>query len=153
MLHTPNYNTRGRGRAFCGPTAIAAVTGVSISEIRDVIRSQIGTKINGHARAVMGISNTVMLTTMERLGWRVIAKSGDTDNDMNRRDVFRFGDFLDYVQMHEHDGPYIVNVTRHYYAVDRDEVCDTMTKIPIEIHRFKRGRRRWVQRWWQFEKL
>jgi hypothetical protein len=72
-------------------------------------------------------------------------------NRANRHDVFRFGDFLDYMQMREHAGPYIVNVTGHYYAVDCDEVCDTRTQIPIEIHRFKRGRQRWVKRWWQFE--
>lgn len=148
MLHTPNYDIRG-GRAFCGPTAIAAITGQPISLIREVIRAQVGTKINGHARAVMGVSNKVLLGTMDRLGWRVIDQSGDAD----RRNVFRFGDFLDHVQMHEHDGPYIVNVTGHYYAVDQDEICDTHTQIPIEIHRFKNGRRRWIKRWWQFEKL
>ncbi len=151
MLHTPNYDVRGR--AFCGPTAIAAITGEPISVIREVIRSQIGTKSDGTAMPVMGISNTVLLGTMTVLKWRVINESGSTDNRLNRMDVFRFGDFLNHIQMHEHDGPYIVNVTGHYYAVDADEICDTHTKIPLEIHRFKRGRRRWVQRWWQFEKL
>jgi hypothetical protein len=150
MLHTPNYDVRSR--AFCGPTAIAAVTGEPISHIRDVIRSFVGPKSNGHARAIMGLSNRLLLATMSKLGWRVINRSGDADNRSNRRDVFRFGDFLDYVQMHEHEGPYIVNVTGHYYAVDADEICDTDLKIPIEIHRFKHGRQRWVQRWWQFAK-
>lgn len=153
MLHTPNYDI-GRGRAFCGPTAIAAITGEPISVIREVIRSQIGTKSNGTAMPVMGVSNTVLLGTMERLGWKIIQTSGDTENNRcHSMDVFRLGDFLNYIQMHEHDGPYIVNVTGHYYAVDSDEICDTYTQIPIEIHRFKRGRKRWVQRWWQFEKL
>jgi hypothetical protein len=163
MLHTPNYDIRGR--AFCGPTAIAAITGEPISVIREVIRSQIGTKIDGTAMPVMGISNKVMLRTMEELGWRVIKSDshaqqirrqlGDDEDVLTpaEMDIVRFGDFLDYVQMHEHVGPYIVNVTRHYYAVDADEVCDTHTQIPVEIHRFKRGRRRWVQKWWQFEKL
>jgi hypothetical protein len=149
-LHTPNYDIRGG--AYCGPTAIAAITGQPISVIREVIRTQIGTKANGHAMPVMGVSNKDLLATMATLGWRVIAESGDAENESNRRDIFRFGDFLDYVQMHEHAGPYIVNVTGHYYAVDSDEICDTHLQIPIEIHRFKRGRRRWVKRWWQFEK-
>ena len=43
-------------------------------------------------------------------------------------------------------------VTRHYYAVDQDEICDTFLRLPLEIHRFKRGRARWVKRLWQFAK-
>lgn len=150
MLHTPNYDVRSR--AFCGPTAISAVTGEPISLIRDVIRSQIGTKSNGHARAIMGLSNELLLSTMTLLEWRCVAKSGDTENQSNRHDIFRFGDFLDTLQMKEAGLPYIVCVTGHYYAVDQDEVCDTATKIPIEIHRFKRGRQRWIKCWWQFQK-
>jgi hypothetical protein len=150
MLHTPIYDVRVL--PYCGPTAIAAVTGEPVSVIRDIIRSQIGTKSNGDARPIMGVSREILLKTMHTLGWLVIAKSGDTNNRENPKDVFRLGDFLDHLQMREQAGPYIVNVTRHYYAVDQDEICDTRTRIPLEVHRFKRGRRRWVQCWWQFAK-
>jgi len=145
MLHTPIYDVRGM--PYCGPTAIAAVTGEPVSIIRDIIRAQVGPKRNGHARAVMSVSNKIMLTTMNTLGWHVISCYIRQDTKL-----LRLGDFLDGIQMNEQKGPYIVMVTGHYYAVDQDEVCDTFTRIPLEVHRFKRGRARWVKRWWQFQK-
>lgn len=166
MLHTPIYDVRGM--PYCGPTAIAAVTGEPVSIIRDIIREQIGTKKNGDAMPVIGVSNAVLLKTMHMLGWQVIQARGSVsqarerpislrheDDDMiaPTKDIIRLGDFLDTIQMSEQAGPYIVNVTRHYYAVDQDEICDTHTRIPLEVHRFKRGRRRWVRCWWQFVKL
>ena len=43
MLHTPIYDVRGM--PYCGPTAIAAVTGEPISHYhREVIRTQTGTQ-------------------------------------------------------------------------------------------------------------
>ena len=150
MLHTPNYDVRTR--AFCGPTAIAAVTGEPVSVIRNIVRDIRGcTKSNGALLPIMGLSNEELLMTMARLGWFVTDKSGDTDNRENK-DIFRLDDFLDDIQMGRRKGTYIINVTGHYYAVDEDEVCDTRTQIPIEIHRFKRGRKRWIQRWWRFER-
>jgi len=167
MLHTPIYDVRGM--PYCGPTAIAAVTGEPVSIIRVIIREQIGTKKNGDAMPIIGVSRQVLLKTMHMLGWNVIRAGGnvsrarsamirlrdeDEDKPLDRtRDIIRLGDFLDTIQMEEQAGPYIVNVTRHYYAVDQDEICDTHTRIPLEVHRFKRGRRRWVQCWWQFVKL
>lgn len=66
------------------------------------------------------------------------------------RDRFRLGDFLD---ANGHDGPYIVNVTGHYYAVSQGEICDTFTCLPKDIAKFKKGRARWVKRWWKFRQV
>jgi hypothetical protein len=147
MLHTPIYDVRG-GRAYCGPTAIAAVTGEPISIIREVIRAQKGTKINGHAMPVIGISPTMLVNTMKVLGWEVVAHHDYTKTEH----IYRLNDYLELVQMGTVKGPHIVWVTGHFYAVDDDEICDTYTKIPMDIHRFKRGRQRWVKRIWKFEK-
>lgn len=148
MLHTPNYDVRGR--AFCGPTAMAAVTGMPISQIREIIREVWGTtKSNGAAMPVMGLDNASLLTSMLRLGWKV-AETADCENDVGqRRDRFRLGDFLD---ANGNGGPFIVNVTGHYYAVSQGEICDTFTCLPKDIARFKKGRYRWVKRWWRFER-
>ncbi len=150
MLHTPNYDVRTR--AFCGPTAISAVTGEPISVIREHARSWLGAKSDGTARAIMGMSNKTLLVIMARLGWFVVATAGSDNKDYSTRDVYRLDDFLELVQMGCHKGKFIINVTGHYYAVDDDEICDTHTQIPIEIHRFKRGHKRWIQRWWKFER-
>jgi hypothetical protein len=146
VLHTPNYDVHTR--AFCGPTAISTITGLPISVIRDAIRKHVGTKSNGDAKAIMGVSNEVLVATMRDLGWKVTIET-QTDNQVNRRDPFRLWDFIQLAQ--QYPGKYIVNVTGHYYAVDGDEICDTFTKIPMELNKFKRGRNRWVKRWWRFE--
>jgi len=141
MLYTPIYDVRSR--AFCGPTAIAAVTGEPVSVIRDVVRGLRGPRSNGTRRAIMGMSNTELLKVMTMLGWNL------TERDpAYRTGVLRLGDFLD--TRARNDGPFVVNVRNHYYAASHGEVCDTNLQIPIEIERFRNGRQRWVQRWWKF---
>src|SRR5208282_2724755 len=99
MLHTPNYDVRTR--AFCGPTAMSAVTGEPISVIRDTIRQASGKSetADGRAHPVMGVANEHLVEAMAILGWEVVDKV-ETENEVNRRDIFRLGDFLD---SHGHD--------------------------------------------------
>lgn len=154
MLHTPRYDVRTR--SFCGPTAMSAVTGLAISEIRDAIR-QVSGKIetaDGKAHPIMGVSPTHLVDAMELLGWPVAEKMPEIDYRLpvkERMKVYTLRKFLDYVQMHE--GSFIVNVTGHYIAASEGEVCDTYTQLPIPIPKWKRGRGRWVQNWWRFEQI
>lgn len=143
MLHTPNYDVRTR--AFCGPTAMSAVTGERISVIRDAIRHVRGRveTADGRAYPVKSVNNEDLVDAMQLLGWEVIAS--ETEN--NRRDILRLGDFLDE---YGDDGPFIVCVTGHYYAVSHGEICDTAICFPKEITQFKRGRAAWVRGWWMF---
>jgi hypothetical protein len=152
VLHTPYYDVRTR--AFCGPTAISAVTGLPISQIRDAIRSAGGKKLtaDGRAHPIMGVSNADLLAAMEALGWRVVDKMQGVDYRLpakERMKPYRLREFFDYAQMHE--GPFIVNVTGHYIAVSEGEVCDTYTKLPIPLVRWKRGLNRHVKHWWKFD--
>jgi hypothetical protein len=148
MLHTPNYDVRTR--AFCGPTAISAVTGEPISVIRDVIRS-VGNFVERgtpgrRASPIKGVSNKDLLAAMEQLGWKVVEKMQGEDHRLlppcERMKPYRFASLLDE---HCHDGP-----TGHYYAVRHGEVCDAFICLPKDITKFNRGRKRWVQRWWKF---
>ena len=140
MLHAPNYDVWTE--PFCGPTAISAVTGERISVIGDAIRHVRGRWENAFGRAypVTGMRDEELVNAMQLLGWEVIGKC-ETEG------VFRLGDFLDE---YGDDGPFIVCVTGHYYAVSHGEICDTALRLPKEITRFKRGRARWVRRWWKF---
>jgi hypothetical protein len=144
VLHTPNYDVRTR--AFCGPTAMSAVTGERISVIRDALRHVSGRveTADGRAYPVKGVYDDDLVNAMQLLGWEVIAS--ETEN-YNRSGIFRLGDFLDE---YGDDGPFIVCVTGHYYAVSHREICDTAICLPKEITRFKRGRARWVRGWWMF---
>lgn len=149
MLYTPIY--RGNAREYCGPTAMAAVTGEPLAVIRDAIREVRGKRAaDGDWMPITGLSNSELVNAMIRLGWLPVEKV-ETDNNYSRHDKFTFGNFL---QVHGYTGPFIVNVTNHYIAVSNGEVCDTHTRIPIEIKRWKRARPgRWVKRWWRFAKI
>ena len=149
-LHTPVYDVRTR--AFCGPTAMSAVTGLPISQIRDAIRKASGKELTADGRAypVMGIRNVDMIVAMELLGWRAIWTVFNNNAEIGTPDWYRLDDFL---SDHARSGPFIVEVTGHYIAVSYDEVCDTFTKLPIPVERWKRGRKRWVRSWWKFERV
>lgn len=149
MLHTPVYDVRSR--AFCGPTAMSAVTGQPISIIRGVLQSFRGPKSNGHNRAIMGVGNDEMLAAMAVLGWRVVDQMRHPKASEFRGwyNPPKLRDFLDYVQMNE--GAFIVNVTGHYIAASETEVCDTYTALPIPIAKWKRSLGRHVKNWWKFE--
>lgn len=131
--------------AYCGPTAMSAVTGERISVIRDAVRYVSGRveTADGRAYPVTGVSNEDLVDAMQLLGWEVIAS--ETGN--HRRDVCTLGDFLDE---YGDDGPFIVCVTGHYYAVSHGEICDTAICFPKEITQLNRGRAQWVRGWWKF---
>jgi hypothetical protein len=146
MLYTPKYDVSTR--AFCGPTAMSAVTGEPISVIRDAIRQASGRMKTSDGRAfpIMRVSNITLISAMKFLGWDVqefgIAAIGGN--------TLRLGVFLDD---RGNDGPFIVNVTGHYYAVAHGEICDSFIGLPTDIVRFIRGRRRWVQKWWKWRRV
>jgi len=149
-LHTPRY--RGSRREFCGPTAMAAVTGADIDDIRDALRQASGKIMTaaGAAHPVMGVGNDALVGAMALLGWSVTEewKAEPRNNNKPGYKASRLGDFLDE---RGNDGPFIVNVTGHYYAVSHGEICDTYTKLPTEISKFRR-RAKWVERWWKFSR-
>lgn len=151
MLHKPNYDVRTR--AFCGPTAMSAVTGLPISLIRDAVREVSGLMetANGAAHPVMGMRNEWLIDAMALLGWRVVdsADVASRFDKYERRDRLTLGDFCAGCAKR---GPYIVNVTGHYVAVGGGEICDTFTNIPLDIAGYRRRMGRWVQRWWMFER-
>jgi hypothetical protein len=149
-LHTPAYDVRSR--AFCGPTAMSAVTGRPVSEIADAIRQASGkiTKANGADWPVMGVDNDSLIKAMALLGWNVVEMGAEPTK-------YTLDDFA-----HDHGrrGPFIVNVTGHYVAISDGEFCDTFTKLPSDLfggvldRKWYGNRKRkgstWVRRWWRF---
>jgi hypothetical protein len=130
--------------AYCGPTAMAAVTGEPISVIEDAIRRASG-KI---AKPVRGVNHKHLLAAMELLGWHVVEEGGES---------VRYT--LDaFAKDHGHDGPFIVAVTDHYVAIS--EFCDTTMILPCDLFSAldqqrwwcKRIGSTWVHSWWRFER-
>jgi hypothetical protein len=140
MLHPPTYDVRTR--AYCGPTAMAAVTGEPISMIRDAIRKARGKakKSNGAAMPIMGVSEKDLIEAMSILGWKAV--------ESDPFDICPLDDFLNH--RGNDDGPFIVCGPQHCYAVSHGEICDTDTYFPKDIAQFKPDRNDWVERWWKF---
>src|SRR3984885_12741223 len=152
MLHTPNQNP-GSSR-YCGPTAIAAVTGYAGSDVRDAVRQVRGDirDTSGAHMPVMGMSNADLLATRSRLRWSVeenwTSPPGKLEIDRStyddergsyrkakRPDGFKPYLFSDFLRERGDGGPFIVNVTGHYMAVSHGEVCDAYENfLPREIN-------------------
>jgi hypothetical protein len=154
-LHTPQKDVKTK--AFCGPTAVAAITGVPISVARNAIRQASGKIVTkaGKAHPVMGVGNKAMLKAMASLGWNVAEKWHKPAGFTVKRytlDAFAkdYGD----------DGPFIVNVPGHYVAISAGEFCDTYIKMPTALPevlakghgKHKRLGAIGVKQWWRFEK-
>jgi hypothetical protein len=103
MLYTPKY--RGTRREFCGPTAIAAVTGASLEEVRDAIRQERGPMLrsDGGYMPIMGLSVVELLGAMDHLGWKVIQEDQCKDRaELKRAKLCTLGEFA---ENHGHGGP------------------------------------------------
>jgi Protein of unknown function (DUF3102) len=146
-LVTPVYDV-GRSRAFCGPTAMSAVTGEPISVVRDAVRQASGKihKSDGSAWPVMGMHNADLVAAMRLLGWRVAEEWHEPEGGKPYT--------LDsFAKDRGHDGPFIVAVTGHYVAISQGEFCDTITELPKDLSVDVPNRPgAWVRSWWRFEK-
>lgn len=149
-LHTPQHDGR---RHFCGPTAIAAITGATFPEIYKKIRrvrsgqlkamygyavKDAGRDTAGRKTPIKGMRNDELLIVMQRMGFKM--KQGFQAKRMT------LGQLL---EDRGHLGPMIVNVTHHYIAVSRGTICDTITRVPVPISAYPKLKYR-VECFWQF---
>ena len=141
MLHEPIMDDGPR--AYCGPTALAAVSGHPISKVKRAIRSawsgtraQLRTE-NGRLYPVRGVSTVALIEAAEKIGLTV-------------KECGRFNGTLGaFCDDRGHMGPFIVHVTGHYVAVSSGMICDTITKHPVPISEYPHLRCR-VREWWRF---
>jgi hypothetical protein len=139
-LYTPHNDTGTT--AYCGPTAMAAVTGEPISVIENTI----------HRVAVTGMYDVELLAAMELLGFYVVEQ---WNSNGVRYTLDRFA------KEHGRDGPFIVAVTGHLVAISQGEFCDTSTMLPCDLFGgvldqqcwCKRIGSTWVRNWWRFHQL
>lgn len=133
MLHEPIKDVKGKG--WCGPTAISAITQTPISKIQKMVRRVRADRerkhhgrvlnggnaknVNGGKMPVRGMYNFEVIEVMRRLKF-------NTDGEKSFKGTFR--DFCDDCG---HMGPFIVQVTRHYIAVSKGMACDTYTNKPV----------------------
>jgi len=156
MLHTPVYDTKAR--AFCGPTAIAAVTGTPISKVHKMVRRLRADKerewrgrvlnggrvkdLLGRRMPVKGMHNRELVEIMRRLGFKV--KHARWPVPGRRTETLQA-----FCEDRGHMGPFIVNVTGHYVAVSHGMICDTLKRTPVPFAEYPKLRSR-VKAFWHF---
>lgn len=138
-LHVVENDTKAR--AFCGPTAVAAITGQPISVVRDACRmarhgSDWPTKFQ-RAPRVKGMMNNELATALRILGFvgRWIRVSCNPTSAA----------WLEMRTAEQRSKPCVINVTRHYVTVSGYEFVDTFTKGEIVDVDEAPGRRKRVQ--------
>lgn len=134
-----------KAKAFCGPTAIAAITGQPISIVRDACRmARYGatwpTSLQ-RAPNVWGVSNKVLEKALRILGY--VGRWDKVDGNPT------LASWLDNRTAEQRHRLCVVNVTRHYVAVAGYEFVDTFTRggvvdIDEAPHRRKRVKRAFV---------
>lgn len=132
MLYQINHDLKTK--LWCGPAAIAAVTGYPTSIIMQALKEDTG-KV-----AVKGVYNSQLWRVMMRFGYGV-AKNISGQN----RTLAQFA------RDHAEDfakAPMVVNVTGHYLVLFGRRSVDNWTKDPVFIsdspHRLKKVKAAWV---------
>lgn len=112
-----------RSRAWCGPTAVAAITGAPVSLVRDCFRlARFGSHWRDRPRSppIMGTRDREVEHAMRSLGfhghWQTVPGNPT------------LAAFLESRQGLLRSHPTIVCVTRHYVAVSGWLFCDTFTE-------------------------
>src|ERR1700756_3147570 len=79
-LHIPI--NRGSRRDYCGPTAMASVTGLQLKRIREAIIQQrdfARTADGRRYKSITGLSATDLIGAMDLLGWSVVESEGNPE--------------------------------------------------------------------------
>lgn len=136
MLFKPVMDIRPS--AYCGPSAIAILTGVPLSRIEKMIRRcrQGGYKsYDGRKIAIKGTYTWECLKVLKRLGCKVI-KMKYTEGFLSK--------FVDDVR---HAGTFLIEVTGHFMVCENGMVGDSSFHDPMPIENYHRGSRRVKQAW------
>lgn len=118
---------------FCGPGALAIITGHSTGDCARVLRQVSG------KRSIMRIAVPYMLQAMDKLG----IQHGPMIEPARGTALSRF------MVTHSH-GRYLVVITGHYCVIDTTtcQVCDNHTIYPLPIAKYSR-QGHWVRKAWR----
>lgn len=144
-MFTPVIDAKRRRGPYCGPTAIALLTGVPYSRIEKMIRRKRGASakdVDGRNIPIKGTYPWEVRRILKLLGCKVtpvkVAPAGATTP------LSRFVDDYRYA------GTYLVEVTGHFMVCEKGLIADTTHQLPIPIEKYARSTRR-VQAAWKVD--
>lgn len=123
LKHTP----------YCGPAAIAILTGVPQSRIEKLLKRR---RKGWGNKPVKGTYNWEVRKVLERLGCKVEELKNPEST------IAKFADDV------RHAGTYLVNVTNHYMVAAAGMIADNAHQDGVPAETYHRGARR-VQRAWR----
>ena len=135
--------------AYCGPTAIAALTGVSPEAAEAAIvahRANHPTpRRERHPKAGPGLVRTMwsseVIPVLAALGFKATECRS-----------WPLPTFAQWLRLGRAPLPYLILVTGHFVAVKGDWFVDTGHRKPVPLNTVKRCKRSRVQRYWLIEK-
>jgi len=123
----------GALRSWCGPTVIAAITGLAIPSVKARIK-----KVRGHNGPVRGTSTGDLRATLMSFGYLMTQVYC---SELTREPAPTLAQWLK--KPRDMDAPYIVNVTGHWVVVKGRWFCDTFTKgVPVRASKAPGRRKR-----------
>jgi len=126
--------------AYCGPSAVAILTGVPVSRIEKMIRRIRGgyKSYDGRKIPIKGTYAGECIKVLKRLGCKV--KPFEF--------TFAKGTFAKFVEDTRYAGTFLVEVTDHFMTCSGGMIADSGYHDPMPIEDYKKGQRR-VQRAWK----
>jgi hypothetical protein len=127
--------------SFCGPFAIAAITGISIVDIIDAFKKlRINNGNEKRAKRIKGVYNGEMREILSQFNFNMNRIDGLKEISLKR--------FVETEGKKHLNVPILVNVTGHYVVLFNGIMTDTTYRIPVAFQFVKRYRRSSVLNAW-----
>lgn len=125
-----------RRRQWCGPTALAALTGLTYDAALDMIKRVTGQKV------VKRVHRDTLKEALRRLGYRTRL----IHDTMNNESV-TLARFLRKRPPEHRIATILVRVTNHYVVVRGRKIVDNFTKEPVFLRAYPKRRKRVKDAW------
>lgn len=117
---------RDKGRWYCGPFAIAAITGESFTEVRAVANRVVKRPDN---KGITGMSEWRLCKTLQELGFWTKLNFKWLDNPGAKKIVFK-----EWLKKERDNSFYLVVLTGHFVVVKGDQFIDNHSKHPVHVN-------------------
>lgn len=154
MLRTIDRTGYSKKKAWCGPSAIATLTGCPLREATELL-----SRVTGEPYAKLsGVWDEAMSAALHQLGYRMahndvgFKRLARRYHNTGGHGVTTLARFLAERSAMEKLTPMLINITDHYVSAHLGWACDNHTDRPVPIGEFPKPGR-WVVSSWLVEPL